>query len=103
MTAGAIGQRCWNHETREAVCRCPACGRSFCRECVSEHDARLLCAVCLLTSSRAQAARPGAVRRFSSVWMLASGFILALLVFYAAGQGLILITERMEQTEWQRR
>jgi hypothetical protein len=35
--------------------------------------------------------------------MLAAGFFLALLVFYAAGQGLILITERMEQTEWQRR
>jgi hypothetical protein len=103
MTAGVIGQRCWNHESREAVCRCPACGRSFCRECVSEHDARLLCASCLLEVSRARAPRPGVWRRFSGFWMLAAGFVLALVFFYAAGQGLIVIKDRMERTEWQRR
>ena len=42
-----LQQRCWNHEAREAACRCPACGRSYCRECVSEHEGRLLCAACL--------------------------------------------------------
>ena len=47
MPAGLAQQLCWNHPGRGAVCRCPACQRSFCRECVSEHDARLLCAACI--------------------------------------------------------
>ncbi len=40
-------QRCFNHTSREAVARCPECGRFFCRECITEHDDRVLCAVCL--------------------------------------------------------
>ena len=40
-------QRCRNHAEREAVARCPGCGHHFCRECVTEHDDRILCAACL--------------------------------------------------------
>lgn len=40
-------QRCVRHADREAAARCPACGRFFCRECVTEHDGRLLCAACI--------------------------------------------------------
>lgn len=40
-------QRCVRHPDREAAARCPACGRFFCRECVTEHAGRLLCAACL--------------------------------------------------------
>lgn len=40
-------QRCWLHPTREAAARCPSCARFYCRECVTEHDGRLLCAACL--------------------------------------------------------
>ena len=40
-------QHCYNHAQREAVVRCPACGRYFCRECVTEHDDRMLCSHCL--------------------------------------------------------
>ncbi len=40
-------QRCQFHALREAVARCPECQRYFCRECVTEHDERLLCASCL--------------------------------------------------------
>lgn len=39
--------RCWTHPAREAAARCPACTRFFCRECVTEHDGRFLCAGCL--------------------------------------------------------
>ncbi|MCI0613826.1 rhomboid family protein, partial [bacterium] len=37
-------QRCFFHSQREAVVRCPECGRYYCRECVTEHLDRLLCA-----------------------------------------------------------
>ncbi|MDR2849674.1 MAG: rhomboid family protein [Verrucomicrobiota bacterium] len=40
-------QRCARHADREAAARCPACGRSFCRECVTEHEGRWLCASCI--------------------------------------------------------
>jgi late competence protein required for DNA uptake (superfamily II DNA/RNA helicase) len=40
-------QRCVNHPQREASARCPECGRFFCRECITEHDDRVLCASCL--------------------------------------------------------
>ena len=40
-------QRCFNHATREAVARCPECHHFFCRECITEHDDRVLCTGCL--------------------------------------------------------
>src|SRR4051812_45708181 len=40
-------QRCLQHATREAVARCPDCGHAFCRECIVEHEERVLCANCV--------------------------------------------------------
>lgn len=40
-------QRCFHHGGREAVAKCVACGRAYCRECVAEHDGRMICATCL--------------------------------------------------------
>jgi hypothetical protein len=40
-------QRCLRHFDREAAARCPECRGFFCRECISEHDGRVLCAACL--------------------------------------------------------
>lgn len=44
---GVHARRCVRHPGREAAARCPACGGFYCRECVSEHDGRYLCAECL--------------------------------------------------------
>jgi hypothetical protein len=99
MTPALIQQRCWNHDTREAVCRCPQCSRSYCRECVTEHEARLLCAACLKSI-----ARTDKKHRFS--WsvkpaMFVGGLVLAWFIFFAAGETLIWISSRLEQTSWQ--
>ena len=98
MSGLAIEQRCWNHEAREAVCRCPECGRSFCRECVTEHQARLLCASCLLAVARARPSRRAGMRRLLPAAMALAGILLAWTVFYSAGEALILLTGRLEQT-----
>ena len=45
--ATLAAQRCNHHAQREAVALCLACSRYFCRECVTEHDGRVLCAPCL--------------------------------------------------------
>jgi hypothetical protein len=40
-------RRCLRHIEREAVARCPECLNFFCRECVTEHEDRVLCSSCL--------------------------------------------------------
>ena len=51
-------RRCDNHANREAAARCPECRRFFCRECVTEHAGRVICADCLADiASQADAGR----------------------------------------------
>ena len=103
MSSLALQQRCWNHEAREAVCRCPQCGRSYCRECVTEHEARLVCAACLRQGAQAAAARRGRLRRLVAAGLTLAGVVLAWAVFFGAAEGLITVTERMERIAWQDR
>ncbi len=42
-----VQQRCLRHRERQAVARCPECRLFYCRECITEHDDRILCADCL--------------------------------------------------------
>src|SRR5689334_9490413 len=97
-----VNQSCWNHETREAVCRCPECGHSYCRECVTEHAARLLCAACLRKAMAATAPRRTA-GRFSPVLLLACGLVLSWVIFLGVAASVSEFTVRMEQAAWQRR
>src|SRR5215510_4545861 len=90
----ALHNRCWNHEGREAVCRCPECGRSYCRECVTEHEARLLCASCLKAVSRAAGMRTGRLHRFVPAAMVLGGLVFAWCFFFAAGETMTWIASR---------
>ena len=79
-------QRCFHHLDREAAARCPSCQRFYCRECVTEHDGRMICANCV---ARLQA--PQSVERSgSTMWAVMSlgGLLLAWLIFYYLGMGL---------------
>jgi len=55
-------QRCFIHPSREAVSLCLECRHAFCRECVVDHDGRLVCATCL-ARLRATVARDNRVLR----------------------------------------
>lgn len=101
MTA-SLEQRCWNHEGREAVCRCPECGRSFCRECVSEHQSRLLCAACLARVAQATVQKRNPMRRLAPAAMVLAGVLLAWVVLFGAGESLIILAQRAEQNAWQK-
>jgi hypothetical protein len=84
-------QRCFNHSLREAAARCPECKQFYCRECITEHDSRVICATCLKKVSR----KPVEQRR-SFVGLVRGaqflfGFALALLFFYMLGQSLLLM------------
>ncbi|MEI9999185.1 MAG: rhomboid family protein [Verrucomicrobiota bacterium] len=84
-------RRCVNHPQREASARCPECGRFYCRECVTEHDDRVVCAACLARLTRKK-------EKSCRAWALVPRLLLALLAFafvYAVvmllGNGLLAI------------
>ena len=95
MAGVFIHQRCWNHELREAVCRCPACGRHFCRECVTEHASRLLCSACLQALTRTPAAHRGAA--LLAPLAALAGLLWSWWLFYIGGEILLEITARLQQ------
>jgi uncharacterized paraquat-inducible protein A len=94
-------QRCFNHADREAVARCPQCGHSYCRECVTEHDDRLMCAACLTKLTRKVEHKR---RRYTPLLRLAQmslGIVLTWLFFHWSASLLMSIpSEFHEGSVW---
>jgi len=94
-------QVCQNHPAREAIARCPSCRFYFCRECITEHDDRILCATCLKRQS-ARVERPR--RNFAPLargLAACGGLMLAWLYFYLIGRVLLATpTKFHEGTLW---
>jgi hypothetical protein len=65
--AGLRHARCLFHPLREAAARCPHCGGTFCRECVTDEDDKLACPPCLRRMARPPAGKPSRVRQFRQV------------------------------------
>jgi hypothetical protein len=86
-----ILERCFHHEFREAASRCPICLRYFCRECVTEHDDRVLCADCLKKLIASETVRTNTFRRLLRGLLPVAGLLMAWLFFYALGRTLLLI------------
>jgi len=54
-TTFSISQKvCARHHDRPAVARCRECVQPYCRECVVEHESRLICAGCLKNGAARQ-------------------------------------------------
>ena len=83
-------ERCSNHVSREAVARCPECGRTFCRECVSEHEGRVICASCLKRLST-KAVRGHRVTWLAPLIQIFVGVLLLWSSFYLLGKALLTI------------
>jgi hypothetical protein len=86
--------RCARHPAREAAARCPSCREFFCRECVVEHEGRLLCAPCL---ARLETRAPGigARRAWARFAALAGGCLVLWLAFCVLGALLVKIPPRV--------
>ena len=94
-------QRCFLHATREAVARCPRCERFYCRECITEHDGRIICAACLreISGAREETARS---RFVAPVLQFAGGMLLLVAAFVVVARLLLLLPhDYHEGTVWQ--
>jgi hypothetical protein len=96
-------QRCLNHFDREAIARCLECRGFFCRECITEHEGRIVCGNCLqaLLAPATDKKRPflgGIVR---PVITSALGLVLAWYCFYTIGRNLLSMpSEFHPETFW---
>ncbi len=84
-----IHQRCFNHAAREAVARCPECKRFFCRECVTEHDDRVVCAACLRGLTDGRSVPRHRLTRFARVAQLVASLLIAWFFFFLLGEILV--------------
>ena len=95
-------QRCLNHAQREAVARCPECAHYFCRECITEHDDRVICAACLAKIARGPLPRRRSFAGLLRAAACAAGLLALWFFFYLIGTGLLAIPSSFHDgTLWQ--
>lgn len=82
-------QRCFNHATREAAARCPECAQFFCRECITEHDSRVICSACLKKLARVPLTKRPAFAQARLAVTSLSGIFIGWIFFYLIGTTLL--------------
>ena len=101
MTANLAHARCALHELREAAARCPVCRRFFCRECITEHEGRVICAACLRATVVAAGERRTFLREPLRLAAALGGIIVVWLFFLGVGRILLDIPSSFhEGTVW---
>lgn len=86
-----LHQRCFNHAMREAAARCPECSRFYCRECITEHDDRVLCSACLKKLARTPLAKRPAFVKVLRFAQCAAALVLTWFFFFIIGETLLKI------------
>lgn len=100
-TPNLLQQRCFNHALREAAARCPECARFFCRECITEHDDRVICSACLKKLVRTPLAQRPAFLKVFRFAQCAAALALTWFFFFIIGQTLLKIPASFhEGTLW---
>src|SRR4051812_37880425 len=92
-----VDQRCANHAQREAAARCPECTRYFCRECVTEHEDRVVCAACLRRLTDLRATKRHGFARVVSAGQLVFSFVLAWFFFFLLGEILVRLPDSFHE------
>jgi hypothetical protein len=75
--------RCLFHPLREAAARCPHCGGTFCRECVTDEEGKLACPPCLRRMARPPAPRASLSGRLRHVLAGLSALATLMALFFA--------------------
>jgi hypothetical protein len=84
-TAVVSRERCLRHTDREAVARCPDCRNFFCRECITEHDDRVLCSKCLSKLINREETGQSVLRHPVQLALMGIGLATAWWFFYIIG------------------
>jgi hypothetical protein len=101
MMQNLVQQRCFNHVQREAVARCPECRGFFCRECITEHEDRVVCAACLRKLARLPLTRRPAFVKAARLAQAALGVLIVWFFFFLIGEGLLALPDSFhEGTLW---
>lgn len=95
-------QRCLNHSGREAAAKCPQCSHFYCRECITEHEDKIICASCLEKQFEPDDKKKknfGKLLKWSGAFF---GIVLIWLFFFFLGKLLLLIPSAFhEGSIWQ--
>lgn len=75
--------RCLLHPAREAAARCPHCGGTFCRECVTDEEGQLACPPCLRRLARPNAPTASPFRVVQQLMAGFAAFVCLVLLFFA--------------------
>lgn len=95
-------KHCLHHALREAVARCPECKQFYCRECITEHDDRVICAGCLKKITKVVAGKKYNLAGLGRVALGVFGILTAWLFFYWIALGLVSIPAKFHDgTIWQ--
>jgi hypothetical protein len=81
--AGLRHARCLFHPLREAAARCPHCGGTFCRECVTDEEGKLACPPCLRRMARPSAPKASLTRHFRQVLAGVTAVAALMALFFA--------------------
>ena len=99
--AALLHQRCFHHSLREAVARCPQCRQFYCRECITEHDDRVICAACLRKLTVQVESKTSSFAWLAPLVQAALGLAVVFLFFYLIGVALLSIPSQYhEGTVW---
>ena len=92
-------QRCLHHVEREAVARCTSCTQHFCRECIVEHEGRVLCTDCRVKLLQKPGLQIGFGRRFGVALHLVLSLFVLWFCIYLFGKALLLIPSTFHEGE----
>jgi len=90
-------QRCYHHPQREASARCPECKHYYCRECITEHDDRVVCASCLAKLTRKKEKRAESWALIPRLALVVVAFIFVFLVVFFVGDALLAIPSKFHE------
>lgn len=92
-----LAKRCHVHLDREAAARCPECGEFFCRECVTEHEDRVICTGCLKIKTAKPEARSWSVAGLVRPLVALAGAAWCWLTFVWIGRILLAMPDRFHE------
>ena len=79
------------------MARCPSCKRYYCRECVTEHEGRVICAACLAALDYGRTASVARLYHFRSLGRGILALLVLWFVFFALGRALVAVPHEFHE------